>query len=204
MGNFQSTADLIAERDALKSERDEWHGIACGQLKTIEELRAENERLKAERDLLDARASACQQFHTNITQLMADNKELAAEVERLKALWQDDEAKGVAREAALETQLRELREAHDLLHKRIEAYDETHAYLKELREASEGLGRAARQTILTDLTSYTERELETAIARVEALLGLKFVSMHEPSQINHAPNCPAHDGELCDCWKGGA
>lgn len=87
-------------------------------------------------DLLSSLRDVCERC----AMLSASLKNADAEVERLKDELRRGSIAFVHEESEalkIETQLRELREAYDLLHKRIEAYDETHAYLQELREAAE-------------------------------------------------------------------
>lgn len=54
----------------------------------------------------------CKADNERLRSLLSAEQNAAREnVERLRALWKDDETKGIAREAALEAQLTELREA---------------------------------------------------------------------------------------------
>lgn len=57
----------------------------------------------------------------------------------------------------------------------------------KLREELLTLAQAARQTVLTDLTSYTQRLLEESVARAETLLGCSIRA------TNEAPEDPPHD-----------
>jgi chromosome segregation ATPase len=103
----------------------------------LDQLRAEIEGLRRANELL---GQDYRKLFAVKAALDADNERLKAEVAQTYATLED----AVSKVLGERKQLRELREAHDLLHKRIEAYDETHAYLQELREAAEELADVCR------------------------------------------------------------
>lgn len=111
-----------------------------------------------------------------LAKLTAERDALKVENERLTREVNDTQAdyEAANEESGLyHMQLRELREAYDLLHKRIEAYDETHAYLQELREAAEAVTREATnfwegaQYDVSDSIAYVNNE---ALKRLAAVL----------------------------------
>lgn len=107
---------------------------------------------------LEALTAKVELLSSTRASIAADNVQLRAEVEQWRTIADERLQAGVRQVAEVErltrgrtmalanadmalSQLREHREAYDLLHKRIEAYDETHAYLQELREAAEAVLR---------------------------------------------------------------
>jgi hypothetical protein len=86
---------------------------------------------------------ACWALLTEVRRLR-EGLVLAEEIEKLRERHErahDEADKYQLRALAAEAEVARLREAYDLLHKRIEAYDETHAGLQRLREENEQLKR---------------------------------------------------------------
>lgn len=153
---LRSTRELVRDNERLQAANDIIDD-------TIGKLTAENERLRAEHEFLDAQYSACQRFHTNITQLMADNKQLAADNERLRERLNYSKA---AHDAATR-----LLESSRLDNERLRAELATQGRLhEEWRNAAEMSGKTVsiRERELTELREAAEavkvrHEIETLV-----------------------------------------
>lgn len=121
--------------------------------------RAENEQLRtkldiATKELLYINNCSGTQIQDACHACRTDNERLRAELEAERGIVRDERKRSD-----------ELSKAYDLLHRRIEAYDETHAYLAELREAA--LEAVHQETVYTGpdgLTLVREPHIEALAA----------------------------------------